>query len=86
MPAAQNRGFISSTSHTIQEYWASPLSKGGTVDSNGYTYTVKNTHIILFVLSSVGNSILAVLKAYRTVYTAYSFVKGYRLVWLWDSI
>ena len=77
MTAAQKRGLISSTSHTIQEYWASPLSKGGMVDSNGYTYMVKNTHIILFVLSSVGNSIL---------YTAYSFVKGYRLVWLWDSI
>ena len=36
MPAAQNRGFISNTSHIIQEYWASPLSKASKVDSNGY--------------------------------------------------
>ena len=36
MPAVQNRGFISNTSHMIQEYWASPLSKDRMVDSNGY--------------------------------------------------
>jgi len=36
MPALQKRGLTSSTSHIIQKCWASPLSKGGTVDSNGY--------------------------------------------------
>ena len=36
MTAVQERGLCSNTPHIIQEYWASPLSKGSPENSNNY--------------------------------------------------
>ena len=47
MTAVQKRGLCSSTSHKIQEYWASTSSKGSVVGSGSYH---KDKYYILYIV------------------------------------
>ena len=47
MTAVQKRGLCSSTSHKIQEYWASTSSKGSMVGSGSYH---KDKYYILYIV------------------------------------
>ena len=51
MTAAEKRRLTSSTPHTNQEYWASPLSKGNLTDSN--TYHKEYEYIYIYITTVI---------------------------------